>query len=217
MDEKQPHTDRGGNQDTPSDQKPIEHDRERELNKFGFFFFFIPGVLLVISALPFFNYLGWYNITIWVGSILFIIYGLNCLVQDTERAVTTLPRRDDQRTAAWLFASCAIEFIGIFPSFCCACWHLYGASAFTTTGAEIHWLDWMSYTVDNLCSVLLLDTCDIYGIEISNIKHTKTFWPSTIVWVFRVSMVFGLVRLIMLTIKYPKSQPTETKLITPAV
>jgi hypothetical protein len=153
----------------------------KELNQWALGVFGLPVALTAILAGL--DWLGWDWVSFGLGML---VYTLTCawLI-----ALQWVWRRELDVEA---LLSGGLILIFVFPYLCKAVFELWGSNAFVGDG-PLTLSDWVRFTAENIGGVLLLDAFDVYGIKLSRIEQVATFWPSTLIFLFRTAVGFGVV------------------------
>lgn len=99
--------------------------------------------------------------------------------------------------ATYLFWLFYIQFVA-FILLCRSMWFL-GWQNFQTLPSLVTYWTWISYALDNFLGVITFDFAQIYGFSLSHVEHARTFWMSTLIFTFRLSITVGFIKLILLS------------------
>jgi hypothetical protein len=154
----------------------------KELNQWALDVFGLPVALAAILAGL--DWLAWDWVSFGLGMLIFM---LTCAWLIALQWVSK--RGPDVETA---LLSGGLSLIFVFPYLCKAVFELWGSNAFLGD-APLTLSDYVWFTAENIGGVLLLDAFDVYEIKLSRIEYVATFWPSTLIFLFRTAVGFGVV------------------------
>jgi hypothetical protein len=86
-----------------------------------------------------------------------------------------------------------------FVLLCRTLWLQYGAAAFHETPESPGLVTWVVYSADCLLGVVLFDAPEIYGFKFTTVEHHKTFWMSTLVFVYKATLAIGFIKILVIS------------------
>ena len=88
-------------------------------------------------------------------------------------------------------------YFAIFVLLCRSLWLMAGETAFRETPEGVGFITWLGYSADCLLSVVMFDAPDTYGFRLTSVEHQKTFWMSTLVFVYKATLAIGFIKILV--------------------
>jgi hypothetical protein len=131
---------------------------------------------------------------------LFTVIYLGYSLQPNERLLPHIERDLKMGKAGdfYLFGLPLLYFVS-FVLLSRSIWLLEGGSAFRETPEHVWFFTWVGYSADCLLGVVLFDAPEIYGFRFTSVEHQKTFWISTLVFVYKTTLAIGFIKILVLS------------------